>query len=320
VNHLLLMPPNWLGDTVMAQPAMRALVNHLNPERVSVCGRGWLADLLPYLDLPHADYSATVPAADAAFLFPNNFRSAWQAWRSGTTERTGYRGQWRRLLLSRPLPRRLSLRHQHHRLYYLDMLAQLGIPSAASEVKLIVPAGDRDAGEALMAAHDVNPDKAICVAPGAQFGGAKRYPPEYYAHILGWLSEAGWQPVVLGVEAERKIGEQVLARVNGPAWNAAGRTRLNEALQMVAACRLMLCNDSGFMHVAAGLGIPTVTMFGATDPERTAPSGPCVELLYHPADCSPCLQRECSVAGQPCMANILPESVRDACLSRLAEQ
>ena len=318
-SHLLLMPPNWLGDAVMAQPAMRAIAMHYRPEKLSICGRAWLADLLPYLDLPAAEYRPELPAADTAILFPNSFRSAWQAWRNGARERIGYRGQWRRLLLSRPLPRRLDLRHQHHRLYYLDMATQLDIATPEQEVKLVAPAGDREAGIALMLAHGLAPEKVICVAPGAQFGGAKRYPPESYARILGWLSEAGWQPVVLGVAAERQIGEQVLAGVNGPYWNAAGETKLREALQLVTAGRLMLCNDSGFMHVAAGLGIPTVTMFGATDPARTSPSGPKVRLFYVPADCSPCLQRECTVPGQPCMANIRPETVRDACLAALAE-
>jgi len=317
-RHLLFMPPNWLGDAVMAQPAMRALATHYQPDKLTLCGRSWLADLLPYLDLPDAEYNPAIPQADLAFLFPNSFRSAWQAYRSGTAERIGFRGQWRRLLLTQPLPRRLSLRHEHHRLYYLDIAAQLDIPVTEQEVRLVAPAGDREAGAQLMQQHGLDPKRTICVAPGAQFGGAKRYPPEYYAHILGWLAAAGWQPVVLGVAAERAIGEQVLEKVQGPQWNAAGETRLREALQMVAACRLMLCNDSGFMHVAAGLGIPTVTMFGATDPARTSPSGPRVKLFYEPADCSPCLQRECSVAGQPCMANILPEMVRDACLAMLA--
>lgn len=317
-RHTLILPPNWLGDVVMAQPAMRAIALHHQHDRLSIHGRPWLGDVLPYLNLGQASFEAVMPAADRAYLFPNSFGSAWRAWKGGCRKRIGYRGQWRLPLLSRALHRRLNLRHQHHRLYYLDIPAQLDIPIAEQEVKLSCPAGDREAGIALMASHGLNAEKAICVAPGAQFGGAKRYPPESYARILSWLAEAGWQPIVLGVESERDIGDQVLAGVNGPAWNAAGQTQLRQALQLTSACRLMLCNDSGFMHVAAGLGIPTVAMFGATDPARTSPSGPRVHLFYEPAACSPCLQRECSVTGQPCMANILPEAVRDACLEMLA--
>jgi lipopolysaccharide heptosyltransferase II len=317
-RRILILPPNWLGDAIMAQPAMRIIAQHHRQDQLSIHGQPWLHDLLPYLDLGHCNFAQNLPAADRAYLFPNSFGSAWRAWRAGCRERIGYRGQWRRPLLTNALSRRLSLLHQHHRLYYLDIPAQLGMPATEREVKLICPAGDREAGIKLMATHGLNPEKAICVAPGAQFGGAKRYPPESYARILSMLAEEGWQPVVLGVESERDIGDRVLTGVDGPTWNAAGQTSLREALQLTSACRLMLCNDSGFMHVAAGLGIPTVTMFGATDPARTSPSGPRVHLLYVPAACSPCLQRECTVAGQPCMANILPEAVRDACLALLA--
>ena len=315
--HTLILPPNWLGDAVMAQPAMRAIAAHHRHDRLSIHGRPWLRDLLPYLDLGACAFEERLPAADRAYLFPNSIGSAWRALKAGCRQRIGYRGQWRRPLLSRSLPRRLDLGHQHHRLYYLDIPAQLGMEVAEKEVVLVRPPGDREEGMALMAAQGLDPGRSICVAPGAQFGGAKRYPAEAYAHILAWLAKEGWQPIVLGVEAERAIGEQVLARVEGPAWNAAGQTRLRQALQLAAASRLMLCNDSGFMHVAAGLGIPTVAMFGATDPARTSPSGTHVRLLYEPAACSPCLQRECTVTGQPCMANVLPEAVRDACLAML---
>ena len=313
-----MLPPNWLGDAVMAQPAMRAIAAHHRGEAPSMHGRPRPRRLLPYLDPGDCRFGESMPAAERAYLFPNSIGSAWRALKAGCRQRIGYRGQWRRPLLSRALPRRLDLRHQHHRLVYLDIPAQLGMAVDKTEVVLVHPPGEKEAGMALMADKGLDPGRAICVAPGAQFGGAKRYPPEAYAHILGWLAREGWQPIVLGVEAERGIGEQVLARVAGPAWNAAGQTRLCQALQLASAGRLMLCNDSGFMHVAAGLGIPTVAMFGATDPARTSPSGAHVRLLYEPAACSPCLARECSVTGQPCMANILPEAVYEACLAMLS--
>lgn len=317
-RHTLILPPNWLGDVVMAQPAMQAIAHYHRQDHLMIHGRPWLSDLLPYLNLGDCTFETNHPTADRTYLFPNSFGSAWRAIKAGCRERTGYRGQWRRILLSHSLPRRLDLKHEHHRLYYLDIPTQLHIPIAEQEVRLSCPAGDREAGRDLMAAHGLDPDQAICVAPGAQFGGAKRYPAESYAQILSKLAKDGWQPIVLGVETERTISDEVLSKVEGPAWNAAGQTRLREALQLVSACRLMLCNDSGFMHVAAGLGIPTVAIFGATDPARTSPSGPRVHVLYEPAACSPCLQRECTVKGQPCMANVLPEVVRDTCLTMLA--
>jgi len=318
-RHLAILAPNWLGDVVMAQPSMRALHEAFPETRLSVCGRPWLADFVPFLHLGKAAYSGTPPPdADMAVLFRNSFSSAHEAWRAGIPTRIGFRGQWRRLLLTRAFAPRLDMSHEHHRHYFLDLVEQMGITPAESEVTLAAPQAEREAGTALMQQHGIDPARAICVAPGAQFGGAKRYPHSSYAEILAGLAERGWQPVILGTPEERAIAEASAARISGPHWNAAGQTRLREALCIVAASHLMLCNDSGLMHVAAGMGIPTVALFGATDPERTAPSGPHVTIMYRPAACSPCLQRECTVAGHPCMANLLPNDVLAACLARLA--
>lgn len=318
-QHVVFMPPNWIGDAIMAQPAMRALANHHTDAYISLCGRAWLKDLLPYLRLGEADYKSVIPAADIAYLFPNSFRSAWQCYRANIRKRIGYRGQWRRFLLSRALPHRLSLKHQHHRFFYLDIAEQLGIPVSDTEVDLLAPPNALSEGSDMMISHGLNPDRTICLAPGAQFGGAKCYPADQYAEVAKALSAAGWHIVILGLASDIDTGEQILANAASPHWNAAGQTNLAQALQLITACRLMLCNDSGFMHVAAGLGKPTVTPFGATDPERTSPSGPNVRIIYQPAPCSPCLQRECSVEGHPCMSLIQPVTLTDACIEMLSE-
>ncbi len=317
-KHVVLLPPNWIGDVIMAQPAMRAIVEHHAGARISIFGRAWLKDLLPYLDLHNSSYVDALPSADTAYLFPNSFRSAWQCRRAGVRNIIGYRGQWRRLLLTHPLPRCLSLRHQHHRLSYLDIPGQMGIATPCSEVELAAPADAARQGKSIMEKHGLVPERVICLAPGAQFGGAKCYPAGQYARVAKGLAEDGWQLLILGMESDIETGKHILADLAAPCWNAAGQTSLAEALHLISACRLMLCNDSGFMHVAAGLGLPTVTPFGATDPERTSPSGANVRIVYQPADCSPCLKRECSVAGHPCMTNITPHMLADVCLELLS--
>ncbi|MDQ6993847.1 MAG: lipopolysaccharide heptosyltransferase II [Mariprofundus sp.] len=322
VNHLLLMPPNWIGDVIMAQPAMRAICLHyqqLNPDiRISVCGRSWLSELLPWLNLPLANFTASPIKADIAFLLPNSFRSAWQCRLAGVGQLIGYRGQWRRLLLSNPLPHRISLKHQHHRDSYLDIASQLSIATEQRHVQLQAPENALQRGKQIMISHDLDPERVITMAPGAQFGAAKCYPQESFRNVCQALAAKGWQPLILGMPADHQTGEAMVAELSLPHWNGAGKTTLAQALQLIAASRLMLCNDSGLMHVAAGLGIPTVAPFGATDPKRTAPSGNAVTIVYKPADCSPCLQRECSTVGHPCMNNITPQMLTDACLSLLS--
>ncbi|NWF35759.1 lipopolysaccharide heptosyltransferase II [Mariprofundus sp. KV] len=321
-HHLLLMPPNWIGDVIMAQPAMVAIAAHYRQQhencRITVSGRGWLKDLLPYLNIEGAQFSDTITAADTAYLFPNSFRSAWNCRKAGVKHIIGYRGQWRSLLLSQPISPRIDTRNEHHRGFHLDLATQTGISTADDAVKLIAPDGELQHGRALMQGHGLNPERTICIAPGAQFGGAKCYPAEGFARVVHTLAERGWQPLILGMSEDRAVADRILKDLTIPCWNAAGETTLRQALQLITASQLMLCNDSGLMHVAAGLGVATVTPFGATDPARTSPSGPKVSILYQPADCSPCLQRECSVEGHPCMANITPEMLTQSCLAMLA--
>ena len=314
---IAILPPNWLGDVIMAQPAMRAIVQHYPESTIHLAGRPWLSDLLPFLNLGQAAYQNRLTKHQKVFLFRNSFHAAWQALRSGSKERHGFKHECRSLLLSHAYKPALNMQYEHHRDYFLDLVEQAGIPVAQREVCLHAKQEDLEAGKALLREHHIDPERAICIAPGAQFGGAKRYPHQSYAYILKWLSETGWQTVILGTPEERDIGEQCLQMVTGQAWNASGTTSLRQALQLIAASRLTLCNDSGLMHVSAGLGRPTVGIFGATDPGRTAPSGKHVSLLYKPAPCSPCLKRECAVPGHPCMMNILPETVRDTCLELL---
>jgi len=317
--HLLLRAPNWLGDVIMAQPAMRAIAIGLSPQRVFLAGQPWLADLLPFLQLPGGEFHSPNCAADTAILFPNSFRAAWEAWRAGISKRIGFAGQWRSLLLTDAYRPRVRLSTEHHRSYYLDLAEQMGISIPDREVRLRIPEGESYAGSNSIKGYGLNPDKTICLAPGSQFGGAKRYLTSGFAKVVASLVEAGWQPLVLGTPQERDIGEQCLHGISAPSFNGAGRTSLRQALQILSASRLLVSNDSGLMHVAAGMDLPVVAIFGATDPARTSPSGKHVRLLYQPADCSPCLQRECKIEGHPCMANIAPESVLDACLSLLGQ-
>ncbi|RMH50571.1 MAG: lipopolysaccharide heptosyltransferase II [Zetaproteobacteria bacterium] len=317
-GHLVIHPPNWLGDVVMAQPAMAALVAGLAPARVTLVGRPWLAELAPWLGLGAVATAEAMPRdGDLAVLFPHSIRVAWMAWRAGIPERIGFRGQWRRALLTRAPRPALDMMREHHRDYFLDLVAQMGLPIPRRHVALSVPQEAVEQGEALLRRHGLDPGRVVAIAPGAQFGGAKRYPPERYHLLARRLAAAGRQLLILGTAAERAIGEAVLPR-GAEGWNGCGRTTLAQALRLLAACRLLLCNDSGLMHVAAGIGRPVVALFGATDPARTAPDGPQVRLLYRPAECSPCLQRECRVAGHPCMAALAPEEVAQAVEELLA--
>lgn len=308
----------------MAQPAMHAIAAHYRRKfedcTISVCGRGWLKELLPYLNIEGATFNEVIPKADTAYLFPNSFRSAWSCKKAGVKNIIGYRGQWRSLLLHRAITPKVDTKHEHHRGFHLDLASQTGIEVSHDKVTLTPPANALQLGKKQMIAHGLDPERCICIAPGAQFGGAKCYPSDGFAEIVSTLSKHNWQPIILGMQDDRDVADQILRSITIPCWNATGETTLSEALQLITTSKLMLCNDSGLMHVAAGLGIPTVTPFGATDPARTAPCGPNVSILYQPADCSPCLKRECSIEGHPCMANISTQMLTERCLRMLGNE
>jgi len=316
----LIMPPNWLGDVVMAQPAMRAIAMHQPDTTLILTGKPWLEDLLPFLNLGHASYHADCGvSADEVFIFRNSFSAAWQAFSARIPRRHGFSHDGRSMLLRPAYRPNFDMAEDHHRQYFLDLVRQAGI-NAPQDAAVTLHASKHDvaAGHQLMEDHHISPKHAICIAPGAQFGGAKRYPELAYGAVLQTLGKAGWQPIILGTDKEAAIGDACLTACHAPSWNACGQTSLRQALQLLASSRLLLCNDSGLMHVAAGLARPVVAIFGATEPKRTAPSGECIQLLYQPASCSPCLQRECDVVGHPCMVNVSADEVTDACIAMLS--
>ncbi|MDQ6995806.1 MAG: glycosyltransferase family 9 protein, partial [Mariprofundaceae bacterium] len=188
-QRIAIMPPNWLGDVAMAQPALYACAQANPNAEIRMYGRPWLKDLLPFLHLgEHASYHEVFDEpADMVMVFPNSFRSAWQAFRSRTPIRVGFQKEARGFLLSHAYKPHVDVMTQHHRGYFLDLVEQAGIPVIQREVELIAHDKDIQAGINLMEQHDLDAERVICIAPGAHFGGAKRYPSESYAAVIQWL-------------------------------------------------------------------------------------------------------------------------------------
>ena len=307
-----IVPPRWLGDLVMAVPAMRAIVR-AESGPVALVGGTMLTEMLPWLGLEGAEAVSEIPKVRRCWLLRHSPRLALAARRRcketiGSTHRLGW------LLLTRAIRPRVDMRREHHRRYYLDLVRQAGIAAPEDEAPVLTPPpGAEEAGRAILARAGLKGMRVIAAAPGAQYGPAKQYPAPSFAHALGLLVEKGFAVALLGTAGEGKLAEAIAARLaKGKAANLAGKTTLHEALCVLAAAEGLVCNDSGLMHAAAALGKPTIAVFGATDPARTAPAGPKVRVLFRPAACSPCLKRRCTTLGQPCMSNVLPEEVAAA--------
>jgi heptosyltransferase-2 len=119
----------------------------------------------------------------------------------------------------------------------------------------------------------------------------------------------GARVVVFGSKGEAPLARSIAEQIGPAAVSVAGETTLAEYIDLAATCCLYLTNDSGPMHVAAALAIPTVAIFGATDHIATGPSASWAKVVRRDLDCTPCLLRECPLPEHLCMLAVTPEAV-----------
>jgi heptosyltransferase-2 len=253
-------------------------------------------------------------------LLQNAFDAALLVWLAGIPERVGYSRDARRLLLTNPIPvPKPGEIPRHQRFYYVELLRRAGwiddYPDSES-IRLSGAADARAAGRRRF--HALGCGAVVGVSPGAAFGGAKRWLPERFAQAAASVArETGATVVLFGSTGEAELCSQVMARIEGVAvQNLAGKTTLAEFIEYAAACRVFLTNDSGAMHIASALGVPTVTVFGATDETATGPAGSHTRIVREPVDCSPCLLRECPIDHR-CMERVSAARVAQTALDLL---
>jgi heptosyltransferase-2 len=327
---VMVFSPNWLGDAVMALPAVANIRRHPPVGRLVVAARPGVAGL--WRIVAGVDEVVVIPrargmarwrmlgenaaalrraAADAAVLLPNSPQAALMARRAGIPERWGYRGNLRGWLLTRAVPRPRGRVHQAD--FYRHLTAALGIANGDRVPRLDVPPAIIEAARAMLAAAGWTPGRRLLgLAPGAAYGGAKRWPPERFAAVAAELSRShGLVPVLLGAEGDRPAAcaiEAELGRIGnagaaGLAMNLAGQTDVPQLAGVLALCAAFVSNDSGAMHLAAAVGAPVVALFGPTDERVTAPVARRARVLTADAWCRPCLLRECPLDHR-CMNRI----------------
>jgi len=201
----------------------------------------------------------------------------------------------------------------HESYYYLELLRRAGFIDVLPEmrqIRLDDCAGKRERGRALFGALRIKAP-VIGVSPGAAYGSAKRWLPERFAASARALAEEmGGLVAVFGSAAERAMCEEVSRAADGR--NLAGETTLRSFIDMTAACSLFLTNDSGAMHIASALEVPSVTVFGPTNETATGPLGDLARIVREPVDCAPCMLRECRLTGDDfhrCMTRVTSEQV-----------
>jgi heptosyltransferase II len=316
--------PNWLGDTVMAAPALSALraawpdaeVLAAGPWAVLLAGQG-LADVL--LDYPRA-WSARLRAADAlarfrpdlAILLPNSFEAALGAWYSGARRRIGFARGARSELLTEALAVPDPRPHQVDE--YLLLTERAGAPTVAREPRLIPPAsGSAERAEATRLLEECGAapradSPRIGVQLGAAYGPAKLWPRERVVEFCRAAAADGATPVLLGAPADAESAAAITASV--PVASLVGRDRPALLPAVLAELDALVAGDTGVAHLAAAVGTPVVTLFGPTDPRLSAPRGRAAVSLTHPVACAPCFYRACPIE-HPCLRGLGAAAVYD---------
>jgi heptosyltransferase II len=316
-SKILVRATNWIGDALMSLPALLAIRDRFPKARIAILAKPWVADL--YARESFADeiilYNLQSSWSmgrelrsrqfDCAILLQNAFEAAWIAWLAKIPARIGYKRDGRQVLLTNAVdvPKAGEI-PRHQRFYYLEMLRRAGvIDSLPGNVLIRLQSRTAPTGK-----HAVG--RVIGVSPGAAYGTAKRWLPERFAEAAGALADSRGASIMLfGSKSERALCEEVALRLNGRAvTNYAGETTLAQFIDLAAGCELFLTNDSGSMHIASALGVPTVAIFGATDDTATGPAGSKARVIRHEVDCSPCLLRECPIDHR-CMTGVSSDRV-----------
>jgi len=355
--RMLIRSSNWLGDAVMTVPAVRAIKRGRPDAHVTILTRAKLVDfwkLVPEVDdvISIAAKDSIFRVAkkisagfDAAILFPNSIRSALEPWLAGIPRRVGFEAKGRNPLLNQILRKRKKAQRPDHQTNHYLRLAQF---IGASVNFPDTPAQDPDAASKIKNQKSkIEGAIRIGLCPGADYGPAKRWLPERFSEVIKIVSqrrECEW--VLFGTEKDRALGDQILGhQIQPPAdktedepalkdagestkeiagagfencTNLIGKTTLSELIDELSQCHVLLTNDTGTMHLAAFLGVPTASIFGSTEPSLTGPTGRDHRVLRHHVECSPCFLRECPLDFR-CMKAVETDEVVEAVLRALDE-
>lgn len=322
MSQSLIIAPQWIGDAVMTEPLLRRL--RARGERLTVGALPWVAPV--YRAMPHVDAVIEFPFRhgglqlrarralgkelqgrfDNAYVLPNSLKSALLPFLAAIPKRIGYLGEARVGLLTHRLKNPTDKPPMVA--FYSALSGESGVD--ADRPQLALPAEQVDA---VLAQQGLARGAYVVMAPGAEFGPAKRWPH------FGALASLLDRPVVLlGSGKEAQLCDAILAQAPHRCRNLAGKTSLMEALALIAGAGSVVSNDSGLMHVAAAFGVPQVALFGSSSPLHTPPLSERAHVVWlkqdpgyqPPLDCAPCFQRECPLGHLRCLDDIAAERVR----------
>lgn len=326
IRRLVVRAPNWLGDSVMALPTLRALRVGIPWARITLVGP-WaqlfsdqgVADQVIGYPRSFPRRLARIPAlhalgADTALLLPNSFESALAAWSWGTHRRVGFATDGRAWVLTHPVLRPAPHRHQVDE--YLALLGAFNLkPTETAPIWTLAPGPEETAVADLLREQGIAGHAPLVgLHLGAAFGPSKLWPVERWASLAAELSRQGLTPVLLGSAADLPVAQEVWRRCPISVASLVGRDTPLLLPWLLSRFTLLVSGDTGVAQLAAALEVAVLTLFGPTDPRLTAPRGKRVVTIAKGVPCAPCFLSECPI-NHPCMSGIGVEEVVAAALS-----
>ena len=325
--NILAVGPSWVGDTVLSQPLLRLLKDRHPGAQIDYLAPPWTLPLLARMPEVRAGienpfghgalrlaarrrfgHALRAAGYDQAVVLPNSFKSALIPWFAGIPVRSGFRGEARWGLLNDL--RRLDtqvLPQMAQRFAALALSADKPLPATLPPPALTSSAADQ---AALLARLQLDHSKpAIAFCPGAEYGPAKCWPAVHFAALARSLAARGCAVWLLGSPRDHAIAEIIAQASDGACVNLCGRTSIAEAVDLLAAARLTVTNDSGLMHVAAAVGRPLIALYGSSSPLFTPPLSTQARIVSLNVECSPCFARECPLGHFKCLNDLAPERV-----------
>jgi len=319
---ILFRMPNWLGDALMAAPAVESVRQRFTEAFIGVAIRENISDIgriMAAVDrvhpIPESSFSrreivreAARAGYEALVIFPNSFRSAWEFWLAGIPHRAGYSGNGRSFMLTHPVPR--PEKHSMGQADYFSSLTEALFPDL-KRVKPRFLIQDQAVEQSMILLPDDGRPLAG-VGFGATYGSAKMWPPERFAALMDMLAPHA-RVVMFGGRAEAGLAERIAGMAKSKPVSLVGKTDIPTLAATLRRLKVYVTNDTGPMHLAAAMGTAVVAIFGPTDPKETAPDMAAGKILYRQAGCAPCWERICPTDHR-CMTAI---GVEDAALAAL---
>lgn len=325
-DKVLVIGPSWVGDMILAQSLFKLIKQERPDTEIDVAAPAWTLPLLERM--PEVNRGIALPFRHGkldflpririgrelrqqhyaqAILLTNSFKSAILPFFAGIPQRTGFPGEMRYGLLNdmRPLDKQ-RLPKTVDRFAALGLASDQGIPDNLPYPRLA--SSPRQAAAALARLGRGLPEKPVLgLCPGAEYGPAKRWPEEHYAEVARWALAQGWEVWLFGSEKDVPVTQSINRLSENRCLDLGGKTRLGEAIDLMALTAAVVSNDSGLMHLAAALDRPLVAIYGSSDPHHTPPMSDKASILYLELECSPCFERECPLHHLRCLRDIAPQ-------------